>query len=211
MIKPGRLLINLTSPKESYHLIDRTESYYSKLRLAYLDILNDKVNDYLYFAFVTLCSATLEYSLNYILANHCVAKFGPESYKLYLEPYIKISFAKKLMMLPNIISDGRFLINNKNVSYLKLVELTILRNRLLHNKTYLGKLAFSDEIELLNNEVFIPETMVEFTLEVDDQAIDILSKQQCLEFGNALGDFKKMIMDKALINELEVNDMIIFS
>ena len=65
-----QLVFNLTGDK-SYYLWNGTETYYKKLRAAYTDILNDLNSEYFYFGFLTLYAATLEYSLNFILADYC--------------------------------------------------------------------------------------------------------------------------------------------
>lgn len=82
-----RVLLNTNGIGKSYILENGTETYYKKLRAAYTDIQNGKETEYLFFGFFTLCSATLEYSLNYILTNHCLNEFGFDKYKTYAGIY----------------------------------------------------------------------------------------------------------------------------
>ncbi|HNX66223.1 MAG TPA: hypothetical protein PKH02_05035, partial [Bacteroidales bacterium] len=127
----ARLIINLTGDK-SFYLWNGLETYYKKLRAAYTDILNDLNSEYLYFGFFTLCASTLEYSLNFILADYCIDKFGPENYKTYCKEYIGLSFQNKLLMIPHIISDGKYMLNENHPSFNQLEDLITLRNRILH-------------------------------------------------------------------------------
>jgi hypothetical protein len=75
----ARLLVNIEGTGKSYILWNGTESYYKRLRSAFKDISEDKEGDYLHFAFFTLCASTLEYSLNFILTDYCVDKYGHDN------------------------------------------------------------------------------------------------------------------------------------
>ena len=132
-----RVLLNIDGKSKSYILANHTESYYQKLRAAYKDIRDDKESSYIHVGFFTLCAATLEYSLNYILTDFCLSRFGMDNYKSYAEAYINISFQKKLLTTPNIISQGHLIMNEKNKSYLVLCEMISLRNKIYHNKEFL--------------------------------------------------------------------------
>lgn len=199
----ARLLINVDGKNKSYILWNGTESYYKKLRLAYSDIVNNQQPDYLYFGFFTLCAATLEYSLNFVLTNFCINKFGLSQYKSYAEGYINLSFGKKLLMTPNIISSGQLIFNEDNSSYKTLVELISLRNKILHNKEFLKEFDFSFILETETREE------IEFQIEVSPNHIDTLTKDKCICFGKALNDFKKFIMTPALTHhELIENEMV---
>ncbi|WP_291860230.1 hypothetical protein [Marinilabilia sp.] len=210
-MKPkSKLLINLTGDK-SYYLWNGTDSYYDKLRSAYMDIKNDNISDYLLFGFFTLCSATLEYSLNYILADYSVDKFGPENYKSYCREYIGLSFRNKLLMIPHIISDGKYQMNDEATSFKTLEELIILRNKIMHNKEFLKEFDLPINGELLEDKVYIPldKSKWDFKINIADNYIDTLTKEKCLKFGDALGEFKKYIMTPALSKKLNVNEMIL--
>jgi hypothetical protein len=208
----GRFIINLTGKGGNYFLWNGTESYYKKLRSAYSDIVNDNKSEYLYFGFFSLCAATLEYSLNFVIADYCVNKYGPERYKEYCEGYMSLPFRKKLFMLPIIVSDGVYEINESNNSYKLLEELITLRNRILHNKEFLKDFDFPEIGAYREGDnLVIPadKTNVQFEFEIATNHIDTLSKNKCIDFGNALGDFKKYIMTPAIDGNLEVNPMII--
>lgn len=206
----GRLIVNLTGEK-SFYLWNGTETYYKKLCAAYTDILNDTKSDYLYFSFFTLCASTLEYSLNFILADYCIDKFGPENYKSYCEEYIGLRFRNKLLMIPHIISDGKYLLNEIHPSFKILEDLITLRNRMLHNKEFLKEVYISIRGESIDNNVIIPteKSEIEFSIDVATNHIDTLTKEKCINFGKALGDFKKFIMIPALTKELNENPMIL--
>jgi hypothetical protein len=199
----ARLLVHLEGEgrKKSYILWNGTESYYTKLRAAFKDISEDKKSDYLHFAFFTLCASTLEYSLNFILTNYCVDKYGPDKYRSFAEGYIAISFAKKLLMTPSIVSEGQLTFNEDHKSYKNLLELISLRNKILHNKDFLKEFDFPK----LKGE----EKEVEFEIKIDPNPIDTIKRDNCLAFGNSLGDFKKHLMTPALNHELKENEMIL--
>ena len=205
----AKLKIELTGNK-SYYLFNGTEQYYKKLRAAYRDIQNDDKADYLYFGFFTLCSATLEYSLNFILADYCVEKFGIDKYKNYLDEFISLKFKNKLLMTPHIVSDGKFIMNEDCTALKKLAELINLRNRLLHNKEFLNEFNLPLNLKEENGNLIIPEGSenIEFAFEVKENPIDSLDKAKCLSYGNALGDFRKYIMKPAIEGSLEKNKMV---
>ncbi|MDR2084402.1 MAG: hypothetical protein LBP67_05355 [Bacteroidales bacterium] len=198
----GRLIICVDGGDKSYILWNGTEAYYQKLREAYLDIKNDKDTKYLHFGFFTLCASTLEFSLNFLLTNYCVNHFGHEDYKKYAEAYIGLPFSKKLLMAPSIISNGKYMLNEDNTSFKTLKELIALRNKILHNKEFLQEFDFP----LLND--VNQKVPIEFQIQMGDNPIDSLDKQLCLRYGDALGQFKTLIMIPALENNLEINEMI---
>ena len=198
----ARLLINVDGKDKSYILWNGTESYYKKLRLAYSDIVSNQQSEYLYFGFFTLCAATLEYSLNFILTDFCLDEFGLSKYKPQAKKYIGLSFAEKLRQSPEIISKGQFIINENTNSYKTLLELITLRNRILHNKEFLSEFDFSFVLE---TEI---RKEIEFQIEVVPNHIDTLTKDKCISFGKALGDFKKLIMTPALTHDLLENKMV---
>jgi hypothetical protein len=206
----SKILINLTGDK-SFYLLNGTDTYYNKLRSAYSDIQNNIESDYLFFGFFTLCASTLEYSLNFILADYCVDKFGPDKYKSYCEEYIGLRFRNKLLMIVHIISEGEFEMNKNHPSFKDLEELITLRNRILHNKEFLKEFDCPINGEIVGDAVFIPieKSKIDFSIDVADNYIDTLTKEKCLRFGNALSDFKKHVMTPALNNEMNVNPLIL--
>ena len=198
----GHFFLNVENMDEGYILWNGTESYYKKLRAAYLDVLHGKETDYLNFAFFTLCAATLEYSLNFTLTSFCLSDFGMDNYKRYAEGYITIPFAKKLLLTPTIISNGKLKFKENNSSYKNLVELISLRNKILHNKEFLKEYNFRDTDK--------PNTKEEVNLkiEIEPNHIDRLTKELCIQFGKSLGDFKKYIMDPSIDHNLSENKML---
>jgi hypothetical protein len=199
----------LTGDK-SFYLWNGTETYYQKLRAAYTDILNDSKSEYLYFGFFTLCASTLEYSLNFILADYCIDKFGPDNYKTYCKEYMGLSFRNKLLMIPHIVSDGKYMLNEDHPSFMQLEDLITLRNRILHNKEFLKEINIPIQGELIDGKIFVPieKSEIEISIDVAINYIDTLTKEKCINYGNALGDFKQFIMTPALTKDLEENPMI---
>jgi hypothetical protein len=198
----ARLILNLNGDTKGFVLWNGTETYYQKLRAAYTDISKGAKSDYLYFGFFTLCAATLEYSLNYILTDYCLKHYGHETYKRYAEGYINMSFPKKLLMAPSIISNGQLKFNEESTTFKTLCELITLRNRILHNKEFLK--TFDTPSLTLDNG---PDS-VEFQIPMEPNYIDTLDKDLCIKFGKALGDFKNLIMDPSLDSDLKINDLL---
>lgn len=204
-IMTARLILNLDGETKGYVLWNDTESYYEKLRSAYKDISENKKSDYLYFGFFTLCSATLEYSLNFLLTDYCLNHYGHESYKQYAEGYINLSFPKKLLMTPAIISNGEYVFNQETSTYKTLCELITLRNRILHNKEFL-KTFESPPLTLKNKQ-----ESVKLEIPKEPNYIDALNKTSCIRFGKAIGKFKNLIMDLAIMESLTENEVLIKS
>lgn len=199
----ARLFICIEGSGKSYVLWNGTETYYKKLRSAYTDILKSSETEYLHFSFFTLCAATLEYSLNFILTNFCLDHFGQDKYKSFAEGYINMSFQKKLLMTPSIISNGKLTINESGQTFKTLSELITLRNRILHNKEFLQEINFPSISDSLDKE------QIEFQLVIEPNHIETLNRDSCIRFGTALGDFKKHLMDQALNNKLTENTLLL--
>lgn len=200
----GRIILSL-SDTTSYAVRNNTEIYYQQLRAAYKDIKSGVNTPYLMFAFVTLCAATLEYSLNYLILEYCVGKHGPHNYKQYWEMYINVQFKNKLYLVPTLLSDGKLVVDNSNGSIKKLEELIVLRNRILHNKESLEAIETPDlGASIVDNGVFVPVENAEVNLSfsLKDNPVETLSKQLCMQFGDALGDFKTYIMTPAFEDSL---------
>ncbi|HLS30374.1 MAG TPA: hypothetical protein VK021_05930 [Flavobacteriaceae bacterium] len=207
----GKFIVNLVGNGKSYFLWNGTESYYKKLRSAYSEILKSEGSEHLFFSFFTLCASTLEYSLNFIIADFCVSKYGPKNYKDYSEGYMGLPFRKKLLMIPLIISNGQYEIDNTHSSFKQLEEMITLRNRILHNKDFLKEFDFPKlNSEIVDGGIIVPlkEAEIDFEFEISTNHIDKLTREKCLKFGDALGDFKKYIMTPSLNNELGENSMI---
>jgi hypothetical protein len=204
-----KLRLGLTGDK-SYYLRNGTEDYFKKMRAAYTDIQEDTTSEYAYFAFFTLCSATLEYSLNFVLADYCLEQFGMDRYKTYLDEYIKLSFKNKLLLLPHIISNGKFVMNEDCFAFKRLAEMIHLRNQLMHNKEFLVEFDLPLNFKVEDGGLIVPEGQesIEFNIEMKDTPIQKLNKENCIYYGNAMGDFKKYLMTPALTDGLKANKMI---
>ena len=201
----GRILISMLDTK-SFAINNGTELYYERLRAAYLDIKDDVDKPYLQFAFVTLCAATLEYSLNYLILEYCFDKYGPDNYKRYCDTYIGVKFVEKLYLVPTLLSDGQLVLKSDHKYIKELEELITLRNRILHNKEslefietpYLGA-----KIEDEKLVIPIENTSIQVSFNLKDNHIETLTKQKCLQYGDALGDFKTHILTPFLKKEIK--------
>jgi len=198
----GRIIFNISGDGKSYFLWNGTESYYKKLISAYKDIKDDKINDYSYFSFFILCAATLEDSLNYLIADYALNTFGPEECKPFIDGYTSLNFKSKILMLPSILSNGQLVFNRNKKTFKKLNELVSLRNKIMHGKEELNELD-------LPNLSRTTEKEIEFQLVNKPNPIDKLDKQICLEYGSALGEFKKYIMEAWFSHDLKENFLLI--
>jgi len=207
----GRLILNLSENDHSFFLRNGTKLYYEKLRIAYKDILDGVERPYTYFAFVTLCSATLEASLNFLIIDYYLNKYGPIRYKQYCESYMGLPFKNKLHIMPSLLSEGKLMIDEDNSAIKQLEALIALRNRLLHNKETLEAFNLPNVgAEIKDGNLIIPESKkdLEFELMIKDNPIETISKELCIKFGKALGEFKKHIMDLALSDSFSTNKMV---
>jgi hypothetical protein len=104
-------------------------------------------------------------------------------------------------MTPSIVTEGQLTFNEDHKSYKNLLELISLRNKVLHNKDFLEEFDFP--------KLEGKEKNIEFQIKVEPNHIDRLKKENCMTFGNALGEFKKYLMTPALNHDLKENEMII--
>jgi len=198
-MKKGRLITNLKD--ETFLHLDNTESYFTRLRDVHRDVVLDTQKSYLLFAYVTLCASTLEYSLNHLLILHCLTEYGPHEYRRYAESFIKIEFANKLLLTPQIISNSKFKLNKENVVVKSLEELITLRNRILHNK------CFAQKIE---TDVKMDEFEIGMELRYENvNYIEDLTKDRCIKYGEALGEIKRQLLDNYSESGLIASDLLL--
>ena len=130
--KPGRARIELGKEQKNYSLINNTDVYYNKLKTAYQDLSNDMISEYTLFSFVTLCAATLEYSLNYVLAEFCFTNYPLNRFNIHFAVMERMNFKSKLMLVPFICSNNSFMIKNSDSSFHSLTRLIKVRNDLMY-------------------------------------------------------------------------------
>ena len=184
-----------------YFFMDYTESYYKKLRQAYQDIQSDKDIEYLYFAFITLASGTLEYSLNHLIHQHYLHEFGPEDCKRFVNVFQRLEFANKLISTPIIITQGQYYFNENHSTIKELEQLISLRNKILHKK---------GSMQVVELDVSIHEIKEGMNVQIEyDNNIDNITKDECIKYGRALGAFKSEFMSPYLTDTLVPTDLLI--
>lgn len=182
---------------QSYFLWNNALAYYKKLNHLFEDIKSDTPKDYLYPCFITLCSATLEYSLNLIYALYCFRHFEYEDYHSHLKPYRKKHFKEKLAEFPYIISEGKLIVNEDSQNIKSLYELIKKRNGLLHNSEKLQTLDVPDiNASIINDKLVIPSenSQIRILLSPEDNIIDSITKGDCIRIGNAIFSFYEQVM-----------------
>lgn len=115
-------------------------------------------------------------------------------------------------MTPHLISDGKFVMNEDCEPFKKLCEMINLRNRILHNKEFLTEFELPLNLEIKDGEIFVPEgrEIIDFEIVVKNP-IDKLTKENCLAYGLAMGQFKRFIMRPAIASGLDINSMILLA
>lgn len=207
------LKICLSGNDKSYYLWNNAQKYYDKLNHALEDIKKEEQPaSYLYFSFISLSSATLEYSLNLLYAMYFFNKFGVPLYKRYLESHKSISFRNKLFILPHVLSEGKLVIN-ENCRYVESLNTLIsIRNDLLHNSEKAQEFEFPDIHAIVEgNNLIVPieYAQVEWEISPKDNAIESLNKKLCIEVGEAMSSFYKMVLVPYIdFGTLEENDFI---
>ena len=182
---------------DSYALVNNVEEYYNRLEALLEDLKQGKGEscNYLYFAFVSLASATLEYSLNFMLAVHCFIKYHVPMYEEHLQPFLDMKFASKIENTPKIISEGDYIVKRSAPTIQQLKELVKKRHSLMHNSKAARVEKFSFPIlgaEETNGGIFIPQdtlndnNTVEFSIDLKNNDITWLSPEWCMRMGNAI-------------------------
>ena len=105
-------------------------------------------------------------------------------------------------MIPSILTEGKLLFNEDTTAFKKLNELVGLRNKIMHGKEELNEFEFPNLSDITEDEIH-------FQLETKPNPIDSLDKTKCLEFGHALGDFKKYIMTPWFDHVLKENKLLV--
>lgn len=188
-----------------YILVNNAEEYYRQLTDALIDIKNGVSSSYLYFAFISLASATLEYSLNLIIAWYCFNKYHyPECnryIKDYMRKYKKRSFKEKLYFIPSLLSGENYVLNEKNDFVKSLEKMISIRNNLLHNKETIQVFASPHlDAKVVDGEIWIPieNSAFSFQIGIEDNLIKTLSNDICVEIGMAMLEFKRQILNPAV-------------
>lgn len=190
---------------ESYALVNNVEEYYNRLETLLDDIKQGKGEpcNYLYFAFISLASATLEYSLNFMLAVHCFEKYHYPKYEKHLQPLIKIEFAPKIEITPEIVSEGEYTIRHNNSTLQCLKELVNKRNCIMYNSKAVKVQKFdfpNTGAEIIDEGVVIPldalnnDGTLSFTLETKDNTITSLTSKWCLRMGEAILNYRDCVI-----------------
>ena len=199
---------------KSLYLWNKTEEYYDKLKQALNDINKDNISDYLYFSFISLSSATLEYSLNFLYALYCFNKFHLREHKQYLEVYKNIRFKSKLFILPHVLSEGKLAIN-EDCRHIKLMyDLISKRNGLLHGAEDIKEFDFPDLHATMIGKEFIAipieYAQAEFEISRKESIIEDLNKMMCINIGNAMLAFYEQVI-LPYVNEggLKINELVI--
>lgn len=190
---------------ESYALVNNVDEYYSRLESLLEDIKQGKGEscNYLFFAFVSLASATLEYSLNFMLAVHCFIKYHFPMYEKHLQPFLDIKLATKIEITPEIVSEGEYSIKKDVPALQCLKELVNKRNSLMHNSKAVKVQKFDfPNIGAFEMEggVFIPQDALndDYTLELSfdsvENAITSLSSKWCIRMGDAILTYRDNVV-----------------
>jgi hypothetical protein len=199
--KPGRARIELGKEQKNYSLINNTDVYYNKLKTAYQDLSNDMISEYTLFSFVTLCAATLEYSLNYVLAEFCFTNYPLNRFNIHFAVMERMNFKSKLMLVPFICSNNSFMIKNSDSSFHSLTRLIKVRNDLMYAMDTPEAFDSLQIIKSDNGEIGI-------NLEKKPTMIEQLTKEECLEFADALLKYKSLVLDHCSEATFEVNDLL---
>lgn len=196
----AKMSVCVAGAGSSYFLVNNVAKYYGKLTSALSDIKSHTECDYLYFSFIALASATLEFSLNSLYAHYFFDKFGGEESGKYAKIYQSLNFKNKLFMLPQIMLDNSFVLNEDDANVKNLYELISLRNKILHNSENVQELDFPDLGGWVEDgNLYIPldntnDGVVEFTLNIKDNIIDTLTPELCIRLGDSLVSFYSTFM-----------------
>lgn len=218
--EPNMIFLHNISGGKSYVLVDETSDYFFRFESALHDIEQGKGDecDYLYFAFIALSSATLEYSLNQMLAVYCFMKYHDPIYKTHLEAYSRIQFGNKIVIIPSLVSDGEFILDKESSIINNLFELVKTRNSLLHNsKSVCAQDYEAPDVHacIKGDYLYIPaselndELSIEFPIHIERNLIQTLSKEQCIKIGEAMLKYREYVIEPYLsCLKFEENDIL---
>lgn len=205
---------------ESYALVNDVNEYYNMLESLLDDIKQGKgeSSNYLYFAFVSLASATLEYSLNFMLSAHCFLKYHFPKYENHLQTFLNISFAQKIEITSEIVSEGEFAIKQRDPTLQCLKELVNKRNNLMHNSNAVKVQKFdfpNTGARIIDGGIFIPidnlnaDGSLDITFSSKDNVITSLTSNWCVRIGMAILKYRDCIVTPYLTQSgLKENEML---
>lgn len=205
---------------ESYALVNNVDEYYRRLESLLDDIKRGKGEscDYLYFAFVSLASATLEYSLNLMLSIHCFEKYNYPMYERHIKSFLDINFTTKIEITPEIVSEGELTKKKDDPTLQNLKELVDKRNKLLHNSKAVKVQTFDfpdTGAEIKDGCIFVPldalkdDGILEFKYEVEENVITTLTPKWCIRIGNAIQGFRDNVVTPYLVHSaLKENELL---
>jgi hypothetical protein len=182
--------------KELNLVIDQSEDYFAKLRQAHIDLCKEVSPSYLAFSYLTLCAATLEYSLNSIYHDFCLQSF--HSPKIFAEAFLSMNFKSKLFLSPIIVTKHQYQFDLNHPTIKSLEQLIGRRNKMLHNKSYV--ITIDTEKEKDENN------MIYFQVKDHIQSLD---RNECVTYGNALGKLKSDFLDPYREKKIIATDLII--
>ena len=172
-------------------VIDQSESYFSRLRQVHKDLLKKGSPDYLPFAYLALCAATLEYSLNWLYFNHNLKSKSPKD-------FLAMGLKNKLHVAPIRVTNQLYQFNLNHSKMKDLEELIKRRNTMLHNESYAIPIDIENEKD--------KNGIVEFRVE---NHIESLDQEECISYGIALGKLKSDLLDQYRNNSINDTDFII--
>jgi len=107
------------------------------------------------------------------------------------ESFVGLSFKKKLLIIPIIISNNKFMFKKNHKIIIILNELITKRNKILHNKSYFRQLNIDSD----------------GTFRFEEDLVTLIEKQKSLAFGEALKIFHADFVIPASTNSLIENDL----
>ncbi|AZB28299.1 hypothetical protein [Chryseobacterium balustinum] len=183
---------------EKYIYLNDLHIYYDNLKNLFEHLVLNEI-EFLNFSYIALSSSTLEASLNQVIFDYYLNKFGPIEYKKYFDGIINISFKSKLYILPTIISDSKLKFNNETFIIKKLEELISIRNKQLHRKPYLERIEY--DFDSLNEGDPL-------NVKVSENILSI-KKKDCIQINEALLKFKELFLDPYFEGKVEKNELLI--
>lgn len=202
----ARIHLNLEGGKNNFIFPDYTNQYVVRLKHILEDVEKDKGKDidYLYFSSIALASATLEYSINYLFSlyyfdSHInITKRG-----LLWKRFSNKDFKQRVSYIVSLISEKQYVIDKDDPTIQSISKMISLRNKLLHNSNMVQPLSFNTEKTGAwsdENNIYIPvdslenESEMSITLQVKENPILEITKENCLEYGWAVLDYYDTIV-----------------
>jgi hypothetical protein len=157
-----------------------------------------RMREHLFIPYVLMLAAAFEANINDWFIVHACCRYGKNSYKSIAEGYLTMSFRSKLHCVVSVLSDSRFVLNERSKIVERLEKLIDVRNRLIHPRAW-----FFEDVSKKS-----PELMEEVLAKAYDHPLMTIKYQDCLAFKAAMEAFDRLFFRKYDSRKIRANSLV---